>query len=70
MIPMKTSSVFKSRWMALIWAAGIIWFAYDFAGSQPQPVGSGTNAEQATDVTGAPITPEEQNKAEEVLRNL
>lgn len=36
MIPMKTSSVFKSRWMALIWAAGIIWFAYDFAGSTPQ----------------------------------
>ncbi len=35
MIPMKTSSVFKSRWMALIWAAGIIWFAYDFAGSAP-----------------------------------
>ena len=24
MIPMRTSSVFKSRWMALIWAAGII----------------------------------------------
>ena len=70
MIPMKTSSVFKSRWMALIWAAGIIWFAYDFAGSQPQPTTNGTNAEQATDVTGAPITPEEQNKAEEVLRNL
>jgi hypothetical protein len=36
MLPMRTSSVFKSRWMALVWAAGIIWFAYDFAGSQPQ----------------------------------
>ena len=36
MIPMRTSSVFKSRWMALIWAAGIIWFAYDTASSQPQ----------------------------------
>jgi hypothetical protein len=68
MIPMKTSTVFKSRWMALIWAAGIIWFAYDFAGSQPQAADA--NAEQPTDVTGAPITPEEQNKAEEVLRNF
>lgn len=32
MIPMRTSSIFKSRWMALIWSAGIIWFAIDFAG--------------------------------------
>lgn len=31
MIPMRTSSIFKSRWMALIWSAGIIWFAVDFA---------------------------------------
>jgi hypothetical protein len=36
MFPMKTSWIFKSRWMALIFAAGIIWFAYDFAASQPQ----------------------------------
>jgi hypothetical protein len=70
MIPIKTSSVFKSRWMALIWAAGIIWFAYDFAASQPQPAGNGANAEQATDATGTPVTPEEQQKAEEVLKNL
>jgi len=33
MFPMRMSSIFKSRWMALLWAAGIIWFAYDFAGS-------------------------------------
>ena len=33
MIPMKTSTIFKSRWMALIWAAGIIWFAVDVAGT-------------------------------------
>jgi hypothetical protein len=35
MFPMRFSTIFRSRWMALIWAAGIIWFAYDFAGSQP-----------------------------------
>jgi hypothetical protein len=35
MFPMRTAWIFKSRWMALIWAAGIIWFAYDFAGSEP-----------------------------------
>jgi hypothetical protein len=33
MIPMRTSSIFKSRWMALIWSAGIIWTAIDVAGS-------------------------------------
>ena len=29
MVPMRTSSIFRSRWMALLWAAGILWFAYD-----------------------------------------
>jgi hypothetical protein len=33
MIPMRTSTIFKSRWMALIWSAGIIWFAVDVAGT-------------------------------------
>lgn len=33
MIPMRTSSIFKSRWMALLWSAGIIWFAVEVAGS-------------------------------------
>jgi len=33
MIPMRLSSVFKSRWMALLWAAGICWFAIDVADS-------------------------------------
>ena len=32
MFPMKHSTIFRSRWMALIWAAGIIWFALDIAG--------------------------------------
>jgi hypothetical protein len=36
MIPMRTSSVFRSRWMALLWAAGIIWAAVDFVGSPDQ----------------------------------
>jgi hypothetical protein len=36
MFPMRTSSIFRSRWMALIWAAGIIWFAYDIASSEPR----------------------------------
>ena len=35
MFPMKTSWIFKSRWMALLFAAGIIWFAYDVASTEP-----------------------------------
>lgn len=68
MIPMRTSSIFKSRWIALLWAAGIIWFAYDFA-APPEEVAS-TNAVQPADVTGAPITPDDQRKFEQALNSL
>ena len=47
MIPMRTSTIFKNRWWALLWAAGIIWFAYDFAGSAPQDDNSADDANQA-----------------------
>ena len=69
MIPMKTSTVFKSRWMALVWAAGIIWLAYDVAGSAPS--GDSNNAaEQPTDVTGATITDEDAKKFEQAINGL
>jgi hypothetical protein len=70
MIPMRTSSVFKSRWMALLWAAGIVWFAYDTANSQPQGDGNDVNSEQATDGTGAPVTSEDQNRMAEALNSF
>jgi hypothetical protein len=70
MIPMRTSSIFKSRWMALLWAAGIIWFAYDFAAPSEDGSNNGANAEQPTDVTGAPITPEDEKKFEEAVHRL
>jgi hypothetical protein len=62
MVPMRSSTIFKSRWMALLWAAGIIWFAYDFAGSQPADQNVSANAEQSTDVTGATVTGEDTNR--------
>lgn len=70
MIPVKTSSVFKSRWMALLWAAGIIWFAYDFAGSQPQDDNASANSAQATDATGATITSDDTNKLSQELNSF
>jgi hypothetical protein len=53
MFPMKTSWIFKSRWMALIWAAGIIWFAYDVAASEPQDANETANSEQANTALNA-----------------
>ena len=70
MIPVKTSSVFKNRWMALLWAAGIIWFAYDFAGSGPQGGNASANAEQSTDATGAAISNADTNKLDQELNAL
>ena len=53
MFPMRFSTIFTSRWMALIWAAGIIWFAYDFAGSAPQDDNSVADAHQVNQVNDA-----------------
>ena len=66
MIPMRTSSIFKSRWLALLWAAGILWFAYDVAGGSEQ---SG-NIAQATDATGEPIKAGDAKRIEDALGGL
>jgi hypothetical protein len=67
MIPMRTSMIFRNRWMALVWAAGIIWFAYDFAGSQPEQADAPANAEQPADASGAPLTAEDQQRVADAL---
>ncbi len=61
MIPMKFSTIFKSRWMALLWAAGIIYAALDVAGDGDGPAGNGGGNQVAaeTDATGAPVIPAE-----------
>jgi hypothetical protein len=46
MFPMRTSSIFKSRWMALVWATGILLGAYEFAGSQAQDDNSAADFNQ------------------------
>jgi len=70
MIPMKNSTIFKSRWMALIWAAGIIWFAYDFAAPSEQLANASDNEVQVTDASGAPVSPAEANKLSEALKGF
>jgi len=68
MIPMRTSSVFKSRWMALLWAAGIIWVAVSFAGGQAQaPDNNAANETGLTDEAGQPVTKEDSEKIANAL---
>ena len=70
MFPMRWSTIFKSRWMALLWAAGIIWFAYDATGSGSQDSNASANAAQLRDATGAPITKEQEKQLAEELNGL
>ncbi|MEO8175453.1 MAG: hypothetical protein ABI626_02190 [Sphingomicrobium sp.] len=60
MIPIRHSSLFKSRWVALLWAAGIIWFAIDFAGPDEQTGNNSTATVQ--DVTGATVSQDDLKK--------
>jgi hypothetical protein len=74
MVPMRTRTIFKSRWMALIWAAGVLWTAYDYAEAQPQAptnAAAGNDAsDEPTDATGAPISPEDQQKLADAINGM
>ena len=50
------SGLFRSRWSALLWAAGILWTAYDVAGGTPSTP-TATNASAATDALGDTVDP-------------
>jgi hypothetical protein len=69
MFPIKHSSIFKSRWWALLWAAGIIWFAYDFAAPDTSSNAS-ANAEAPTDATGSPVTSDDEQKLAQALNSF
>lgn len=50
------AKLFRSRWSALLWAAGMLWFAIDVAGfSAPDTPASNVAASVPTDVTGTPL---------------
>ena len=64
---MRNSTIFKSRWMALLWAAGILWFAFQVAGPDDSTGNSDTNV---TDVSGAPVTAQDEKALEEALNSI
>ena len=54
---MISSKIFRNRWFALLWAAGIIWTAYDVAeANAPDPATNNTTAAAGTDATGEAVT--------------
>jgi hypothetical protein len=69
MIPMKHSSIFRSRWFALLWAAGILWFAYDVAGGGDQTTDA-NGVTTVTDATGAPVSDQQVKDLEKAIEGL
>ena len=55
--------------MALIWAAGIIWFALSVA-DPGDPKSKGSGGSELTDVTGAPVKDKDVKKLEGILKGL
>jgi hypothetical protein len=52
------AKLFRSRWAALIWAAGILWTAVEVAGTTPAPKADPTvnaSAPADTDATGEAV---------------
>ena len=71
MFPMRYRTIFKSRWWALIWGAGILWTAYDFASAQPQaPAANNASAETTTDGSGAEVTPEQAQQVNDAINSF
>lgn len=61
------SWIFRSRWMALLWAAGICWMAVEWVGPEND---DGNATASATDVTGAQVSPEDVKRIEDGLKKL
>jgi hypothetical protein len=65
MLPRRPSALFRSRWAALLWAAGVLWTAVSVAGVGKAP-SHAVPAANATDATGQPI----DNEDLALLRNV
>ena len=56
MVPRNPSRIFRSRWAALLWAAGIVFFAITSIGLGDKETAAVENATGITDVTGAAVS--------------
>ena len=56
MFPRNPARIFRSRWAALWWAAGILFFAVTTIGFGDRETAAVENAAGITDVTGAEVS--------------
>lgn len=66
----RTTSIFKSRWMALVWAIGIVVVAFEVAAPDAQASNPSENAQAPTDAMGDPISNEDAKKLDSILDGL
>lgn len=68
MFPIKHSWIFRSRWVALLWAAGMIWFALDMVPDAPAAdEKTEKHAAATTDALGQPV---DEEQARDLLKRL
>lgn len=68
MFGMQYSTIFKNRWWALLWAAGICYSAVSFVG--PSEEATDNKAAVGTDATGAPIHSEDVAAFKDVVEGM
>jgi len=56
MVPRNPSRIFRSRWSAVWWAAGILFFAVTTIGLGDKETAAVENSVGITDVTGAAVS--------------
>ena len=66
MFPFRFSSIFRSRWMALFFAANILWFADDVVSSTDAK--HQTAAEQAENAELAALAKDREGRLAEIVR--
>jgi len=67
MVPMKFSTIFRNRWFALVWAAGIIWLALDIS-TPDQPADNKQVA--ASDAGGGDISNADVDNLAAIVANM
>ncbi|MFL6733169.1 MAG: hypothetical protein ACJ8EY_00560 [Sphingomicrobium sp.] len=64
---MRNSTIFRSRWFALLWSAGILWIAYDVAAPD---IPESNETAHSTDVTGDPISEKDAAQIGQMINDL
>ncbi len=64
----KYSWIFKSRWLALLWVAGICYEASEFVGEAP--AADASNAAALTDEASSTVRPEDVKQLEDTLNSI